>query len=233
MLKNQTINLKIVEKVALALEELNDDVIYIGGAVVSLYVTDEGAEQPRPTKDIDISVQVSSYSQMEILREKLATKKIYPALTEKVINRFTYEGILIDFIPYDHTPLGPTNRWLKPGFRKAVSVIVGSVKIKIMPVPLFLASKWEAFKIRGKDARMSPDFEDIIYIIDNNLNLVDEITEANNDVQRFMKEMSKEILSHPYSNEIIECHINPFTMTERRKIVQNKLEKMLKLQISK
>lgn len=80
---------------------------------------------------------------------------------------------------------------------------------------------------------MSPDFEDIIYIIDNNLNLVDEITEANNDVQRFMKEMSKEILSHPYSNEIIECHINPFTMTERRKIVQNKLEKMLKFQISK
>ena len=44
MLKNQTINIKVVEKVAIALEELNNDVIYVGGAVVSLYVTDEGAE---------------------------------------------------------------------------------------------------------------------------------------------------------------------------------------------
>ena len=60
MLKNQTINLKVVEKVALSLEELNNQVIYVGGAVVALYVTDEGAEQPRPTKDIDISVQIST-----------------------------------------------------------------------------------------------------------------------------------------------------------------------------
>ena len=42
MLKNQTINLKVIEKVALSLGELNKDVLYVGGAVVSLYVTDEG-----------------------------------------------------------------------------------------------------------------------------------------------------------------------------------------------
>lgn len=110
MLKNQTINLKVVEKVALALGELNEDVIYVGGAVVSLYVTDEGAEQPRPTKDIDISVQISSYPQMDQLRAKLAGKKIYPAPNEKVLYRYSYEDILIDFIPYEETPLGPTNR---------------------------------------------------------------------------------------------------------------------------
>lgn len=55
MLKNQTINLKIIERVASALDEINKDVVYVGGAIVSLYVTDEGAELPRPTKDIDIS----------------------------------------------------------------------------------------------------------------------------------------------------------------------------------
>jgi predicted nucleotidyltransferase len=119
MLKNQAINLKVVEKVALALGELNDEMIYVGGAVVSLYVTDEGAELPRPTKDIDISVQVSSYAQMDQLREKLANKKIYPAPDETIMYRYSYEDILIDFIPYEETPLGPTNRWLKPGFEKA------------------------------------------------------------------------------------------------------------------
>ena len=142
MLKNQIINLKVVEKVALALGELNKEVIYVGGAVVSLYVTDESAEQPRPTKDIDISVQISTYSQMEELREKLAAKKIYPAQTETVIYRYTYDKILIDFIPWEQTALGPTNSWLKPGFEKAYPVKIGNAEIHILPVSLFLAKKW-------------------------------------------------------------------------------------------
>lgn len=230
MIKNQTINLKIVEKIASTLGELNDDVIYVGGAVVSLYVTDEGAEQPRPTKDIDISVQISTYSQMNILRERLATKKIYPVPTETVMYRYSYEDILIDFIPYEETPLGPTNRWLKPGFEKAYPVKIGDAEIKILPVSLFLATKWEAYKSRGGDPRLSHDFEDIIYIVDNNLNLVDDVILAEKEVQRFLQGMSEEILSHSSLNEIIECHLNPFTMEERRKHVINKLEEILKLQ---
>lgn len=229
MLKNQTINIKVVEKVAFALGELNDDVIYVGGAVVSLYVTDAGAEQPRPTKDIDISVQVSSYGQMDQLREKLANKKIYPAPTETIIYRYAYEDILIDFIPYEETPLGPTNRWLKPGFEKAYPVKVGDAEIKILPVSLFLATKWEAFKDRGGDPRMSHDFEDIIYVIDNNQNLVDDISNAKKDVRDFLKLMSKEILTHSSANEIIECHINPYTANERRKLIIGKLELIVDL----
>ncbi len=229
MLKNQTINLKVVEKVALALGELNDVVIYVGGAVVSLYVTDEGAEQPRPTKDIDISVQVSSYRQMDQLREKLANKKIYPAPTEKIMYRYSLEDILIDFIPYEETPLGPTNRWLKPGFKKASSIKVGDAEIKILPVSLFLATKWEAFKNRGGDPRMSHDFEDIIYVIDNNLSLVDDVFKAEKEVRTFLKQMSNEILTHPSAYEIIECHINPYTAIERRKLVISKLEQIVNL----
>ncbi len=228
MLKNQTINLKVVEKVALSLEEINDQVIYVGGAVVTLYVTDEGAEQPRPTKDIDISVQISSYSQMDELRERLAKKKIYPAPSEKVMYRYSYEDILIDFIPFEETPLGPTNRWLKPGFKKAYPVQIGNIEINILPVSLFLATKWEAFKSRGNDPRTSHDFEDIIYIIDNNLEVVQNIKNAENDVKLFLKEMSNEILNHSSRNEIIECHINPFTVDERRDIVIGKLEEILK-----
>ena len=228
MLKNQTINLKVVEKVALSLDELNKDVIYVGGAVVSLYVTDEGAEQPRPTKDIDISVQISTYAQMDELREKLALKKIYPAPLEKIMYRYTYEDILIDFIPFEETPLGPTNRWLKPGFEKAYPVKIGGSEIKILPVSLFLATKWEAFKSRGKDPRTSHDFEDIIYIIDNNLKVVEDIRHASKDVQDFLREMSNEILNHGSRNEIIECHINPHTANERRDMVIEKLTEILK-----
>ncbi|MEX2597073.1 MAG: nucleotidyl transferase AbiEii/AbiGii toxin family protein [Salibacteraceae bacterium] len=230
MLKNQIINLKVVAKVANALEELNEAVIYVGGAVVSLYVTDEGAEQPRPTKDIDISVQVSTYAEMDELRENLASKKIYPASNEKVMYRYVYEDVLIDFIPFEETSLGPTNSWLKPGFEKAYPVKIGGAEIKILPVSMFLASKWEAFKSRGGDPRTSHDFEDIVYVIDNNLKLVDDIVNADTSVRKYLKEMTLEIMSNPSRNEIIECHLNPFTMEGRRQLVVGKLESILKIE---
>ena len=227
MLKNQIINIKVVEKVAMTLAELNDEIIYVGGAIVSLYVTDEAAEHPRPTKDIDISVKVSTYKQMDELREKLAVKKIYPAPMESILYRYIFEDILIDFIPYDATSLGPTNRWLKPGFKKAFTCKIGDTEIKILPVSLFLATKWEAFKNRGGDPRMSHDFEDIIYVVDNNLNLIDDVLNADKDVQSFLKEMCREILSHPAGTEIIECHLNPFTIAERKPIVIEKLKNII------
>ena len=229
MLKNQTINLKVIEKVALSLGELNKDVLYVGGAVVSLYVTDEGAEQPRPTKDIDISVQISTYNQMDTLREKLATKRIYPASTESVMYRYSHEDILIDFIPFEATPLGPTNSWLKQGFKKAYPVPIGNTEIKILPVSLFLATKWEAYKSRGNDPRTSHDFEDIIYIINNNFKVVKDIKNATEDVQVFLKEMSNEILNHHSRNEIIECHISPFTAEDRKEIIIDKLQKIIEI----
>lgn len=223
MLKNQTINLKVVEKVALALGELNQEVVYVGGAVVSLYVTDSGAEQPRPTKDIDISVQVSSYAQMDNLREQLSRKRIYPAPTETVMYRYSFEDILIDFIPFEETPLGPTNKWLKPGFEKAYPIKIGKTEIRILPVSLYLTTKWEAFNNRGGDPRMSHDFEDIIYVIDNNLELVDDTMRAEEPVRKFLAEMANSILSDPSKDEIIECHLNPFTAKERKQLIMDKL----------
>ncbi len=230
MLKNEQINLKVVEQVALALEEINEEVIFIGGAVVSLYATDKGAEQPRPTSDIDVSVQIGSYSGMELLRNKLAAKKIFPASSEKVIYRYIYQEITIDFIPVEDTQLGPTNRWLKPGFKKALTIKINETPIRILPVGLFLATKWEAYKNRGSDPRTSHDFEDIIYVIDNNMNLIDEISHADPYVKVYLKEMGREILSNPSVNEIIECHINPYIAVERAQRVIGKLKQILSLE---
>ncbi len=44
MLKNTLINRLAITKVAIALGELNEQVVYVGGAVVSLYIDDPAAE---------------------------------------------------------------------------------------------------------------------------------------------------------------------------------------------
>jgi hypothetical protein len=61
-LKNTAINIGIIRKIAKALGELNDRVVYVGGAVVSLYINDPAAEDIRPTKDIDISLEILTLS---------------------------------------------------------------------------------------------------------------------------------------------------------------------------
>lgn len=58
---------------------------------------------------------------------------------------------------------------------------------------------------------------------------MEDVRDADKDVQDFLKEMSSEILNHSSRNEIIECHINPFTAYERREIVIDKLNKILTL----
>lgn len=76
-MKNTIINRKIIQGVAEALRELNDEVIYVGGATVSLYVNDPAADDVRPTKDIDISIKIVSLSHLEEIREKLVPQYVY------------------------------------------------------------------------------------------------------------------------------------------------------------
>ena len=109
MLKNRVINLQIVEEVATALGELNNEVVFVGGAVVSLYADDPGAEEARPTKDIDISVQISSYAQMDKLRERLAEKGIHPASGETVMYRYIMKDIWMKYYPATSILILPVN----------------------------------------------------------------------------------------------------------------------------
>jgi len=69
MLKNTLINRIATKKIALALGELNKNVVYVGGAVVSFYIDDTSAEDVRPTKDIDISMEIASLGKLEKIRE--------------------------------------------------------------------------------------------------------------------------------------------------------------------
>lgn len=73
-MKNTLINRSIIKKVANALGELNEQVIYVGGAAVTLYIDDPAADDVRPTKDVDISVKVVSSLELENIRELLNKK---------------------------------------------------------------------------------------------------------------------------------------------------------------
>lgn len=57
------INLVRLRAVANALSELNEKVVFVGGATISLYADDPAAVESRPTDDIDVVVEVTTYAE--------------------------------------------------------------------------------------------------------------------------------------------------------------------------
>ncbi len=64
-------NLGLVEAVAARLGELRDRVVFLGGAATGLLLTDPGASPVRPTKDVDVIVEVGSRGEYRALEKAL------------------------------------------------------------------------------------------------------------------------------------------------------------------
>jgi hypothetical protein len=64
-------NVEMIEFVARALGELREDVVFLGGAVVALLITDPGAAPVRFTADVDVIVDLSSKVAYDRLAQRL------------------------------------------------------------------------------------------------------------------------------------------------------------------
>lgn len=226
MLKNITINLGIVKKVAKALDDLNDQVAYVGGATVSLYADDPAADDVRPTMDIDIVLHILSFSELTSIQEKLSQKGIYPDPESKIVCRFKYDDVLIDVMSIKEVGWAPSNIWFEPGFKNLIPFQVEDITIQIFPVSYFLATKFAAFHDRGGDPRTSKDFEDIVYVLDNRLNLVEEILGAPEDVRSYLAFELHE-LQQADKAEAIQAHLSPLANEDRYGMIQDKIRQIV------
>lgn len=121
----------------------------------------------------------------------------------------------------------PSDPWFEPGFRNLIRFKLDhETTIRIFPVAYFLATKFSAFHDRGNDHRTSKDFEDIVYVLDNCLNVVDEIRHAPDDVMGYLKIELKEFLKEEM-NENISCHLSPFSLDERLVMLREKINQIL------
>lgn len=227
MLKNKTINMGVVKKVATALGELNDEVAYVGGATVSVYADDPIAEDVRPTKDVDIMLRIATFAELAALQDKLASKNIYPDPEADINCRFKYEDVLIDVMSTKEVGWAPSDPWFEPGFKSLMKYkLDDAITIRVFTAPYFLATKFSAFHDRGNDPRTSTDFEDIVYVLDSRLNIVDEIRSSPSNVRDYLKEHLKAFLSDDMS-ESLSCHLSPFQSEERLGLLRQKINSIL------
>src|SRR5210317_906321 len=153
-MRSKTIDIDIVSRVAKALCELNDQMVFVGGAVLSFYADIEADEEVRETYDVDLtSITLINYSNYSGLLERLAQLGFHADPKGHSICSLQFRGIAVDIMPSDDGPIGPANRWYKLGFENLWNVKAGNEEIMVLSAPCFIASKFEAFNDRGEDYR--------------------------------------------------------------------------------
>ncbi len=226
-MKNANINKGVIKKIARALGQLNNQVIYVGGATVGLYINDPAAEDVRPTKDVDISLSIASIGELENIREELKIKGFTQTAEDNVICRFRYDDIKLDVMNTKAIGWAPANPWFAPGFVLKETVEVEEQTIQILPLPYFLATKFEAYNNRGKkEPRTSHDFEDIVYVIDNRVDIAEQILIAKEDVKLFLKKEFESILNDKAKQEAILGNLFYEIRDERFDMIIQKLKTM-------
>lgn len=226
-MKNRTIDLSVVSEIARALGNLNESVVFVGGAIVSIYVDDPAADEIRPTQDVDLTLKPLNYDQQE-LDAKLAERGFHPDLQGHAICTYKYNDIAVDIMPSTDTMRGPSNRWYSIGFDSIQKTSLEGVTIQVLSAACYLAAKFEAYNHRGNDDyRTSHDFEDIIYVIDNRTTIVDDLRLADPRIKDFLQSEFRKILGNPYTEEILSAHLHPLILDKRYPILLAKINDML------
>jgi hypothetical protein len=201
------------------LQPLEMPFVFIGGAVMCLLVDHPDLTEFRPTKDVDVIIEIVTYCELALFEDRLRKAEFRNDTTKGApICRWIVDGCLVDIMPQDPKPLGMSSRWFPEALQLANNVDLGEgCIVPVVAPPVFLATKLEAFKDRGKgDFYMSHDLEDMITLTDGRANIVDEIARSPQEIRKFVAEGFAVLLKHPDFQDALPGHMPKMAGSEKR-----------------
>jgi hypothetical protein len=72
------LHLLLLEEAATKLQALRQDVVFVGGATIGLFITDKGAAPVRATDDVDVIAEITTYVDyvaFQIVLERLGSMR--------------------------------------------------------------------------------------------------------------------------------------------------------------
>lgn len=202
------LSLRMIEIVASGLDDMNENVAFVGGAVAGIYADDPASEDARPTTDVDCVLQLGTINDQYALEEALQIRHFQHDTESGVICRWLYKGITVDIMPTDERILGFSNRWYSKGMENKIKFTLPNKNtIHIFPVTYYLATKLEAIASRGgNDLRQSHDFEDFIYVLNGCTYIEKELLSiTDNDLRNYLKDKFLNMRNDSNIEECITC----------------------------
>jgi predicted nucleotidyltransferase len=174
-------NIPLLESVVSALGALQEKFVFVGGCATGLLVTDTAAAPVRATTDVDAIVEVVTLAEYHALERELQRAGFqHDRRPEAPVCRWVVAHCQLDIMPADERVLGFGNRWFDEAIRTAeLTQLPGGHSIRLVTSPLFLATKLEAFRTRGRgDFLGSHDLEDILAVVDGRPELLGDVRAA-------------------------------------------------------
>ncbi|WP_233548956.1 MULTISPECIES: hypothetical protein [unclassified Xanthomonas] len=185
-------NLPHLLVIADALGELCDHVVFLGGAVVGLLVSDPLAESVRATYDVDAVVNLD-WARFRGIEARVESQGFAREMQSGVICRWVHQasGVLFDLMPVDKDVLGFSNRWYAHAVETAqVVALRDRLYIRVVTATAFVATKLEGFATRGNsDFLSSHDLEDVLNVVDGRAELVEELAVKHADLRHWVADV--------------------------------------------
>lgn len=211
--------------------DLRNEMTFVGGCATSLLITDDFTkENVRHTDDVDLIVNVMTYSDFNRLQEKLKKKGFavrMPNLGEEIPACAMFlDELRVDFMPNNERVLGFTNRWYEDAMQSATPYsLTDEITIQLITPVYFVATKLEAYKGRGEsDPLESRDIEDILNLFDGRAELLEEIQNAALDVKKYIAKEISDLLENPIFDYAVQAQSGGDT--GRKQLVFERLEKV-------
>jgi hypothetical protein len=218
-------NVVLLEIVAARLgKPMLDKLVFVGGSVAGLLITDPMQPAIRPTDDVDLVVQVTGRQGFYALEDDLrALGFVNDTSSSAPICRWRCGGIMVDVVPSDKAILGFANRWYPLGLQTAQPITLPSgVEITAINAPCFCATKLEAFADRGKTSAGEPDFlgshdlGDLIAVVDGRAGLLLEIQESAPDLKDYLVQRAGVLVNDHRFMRSIDGHVQPDMVSQLR-----------------
>jgi hypothetical protein len=174
-------NIELLKEVAKRLGPLLHEVVFVGGCTTGLFITDEAAADVRPTFDVDVIAEITSYADYADFSERLRALGFREDTTRGApLCRWLIDGMKLDVMPIEGKILGFTNRWYQAAMGAAQQIeLEPGLRIRVVTAPYFVATKLEAFRGRGRgDYTSSHDLEDLLAVVDGRGEIASEIATA-------------------------------------------------------
>lgn len=181
-----------LEAAASVLGPVVDEVVFVGGATVYLWITEPGAPPVRATEDVDVVCEVASRVEYYRLGERLRERGLQEAAGEPVLCRWRSADpqLVLDVMPTDAGILGFSNPWYEEAIATAETVTLDSgADISAATPVVLVATKLAAWKGRGKgDLLRSLDIHDVLTLVDGRRELAAEIEAAGPDLRTYVRD---------------------------------------------
>ena len=204
--------------VAEHLESAGIKYAFTGGSIVNLLLDNPEASPARPTKDVDVIVELVAsrrYSDLETVFRKAEFS--HDDSGGAPICRWRLGKLVVDIMPTDGALIGLNTKWFQEALETAGVIEYAHTRLRVVSPIGLLATKYLTFKERGQnDYFASHDLEDFITVVDGRAKIVDEINDARSDMRVYLIEAFRTLTVNEDFQEALPGHLPPDSASQAR-----------------